>query len=163
MTIAWHWNHIEAHTNNPEAWGAASLPYSFVITRNDRALFSASAKATIRDSQRRDLGAEFSTLDAAKAACYAFYSARMPTDITADQLDLLLWLAAEDYSQYGECHGPPLDRLIAMGLAQVHGPGEHQVFIAKDPLGTKGMMFRAVSLTPAGWTRARQEIERALS
>lgn len=73
------------------------------------------------------------------------------TDINPSQLALLDWLSAEDFSQYGECHGRDLDALIAAGLAQVHAPGEHQNFIANDPAGTKGMMYRAVSLTEAGW------------
>lgn len=72
-------------------------------------------------------------------------------DLSADERDLLEWLSKEDYSQYGECHGPALDVLMARGLAQVHGPGEHQNFIASDPAGVKGIMFRAVSLTEAGW------------
>jgi hypothetical protein len=67
-----------------------------------------------------------------------------------DGRDLLDWLSMEDFSQYGECHGKTLDKLIEIGLAQVHGPGEHQGFIANDPAGTKGMMYRAVSLTEAG-------------
>lgn len=74
-------------------------------------------------------------------------------DVTLDmvEFDLLEWLAEEDFSQYGECHGRALDSLVAKGIAQVHGPGEHQHgFIAKDPAGAKGMMYRAVSLTDAG-------------
>lgn len=59
---------------------------------------------------------------------------------------LLEWLGKEDFSQYGECHGTALDKLIELGLAQLHGAGEHQYFIAK---GTS-MMHRAVSLTDAG-------------
>jgi hypothetical protein len=72
------------------------------------------------------------------------------TSLTADEADLLRWLAQEDFSQYGECYGKALDALIAKGLAQLHGPGEHQSFIANDRAGTKGMMYRAVSLTEAG-------------
>ena len=60
--------------------------------------------------------------------------------------DLLRWLGQEDFSQYGECHGKTLDALIEKGLVQIHGPGEHQNFIAK---GTD-LMYRAVSLTEAG-------------
>jgi hypothetical protein len=66
--------------------------------------------------------------------------------LTEDEADLLDWLGQEDFSQYGECHGKALDALIAKGLAQVHGSGEHQSFIAK---GTS-LMFCAVSLTQAG-------------
>ena len=74
--------------------------------------------------------------------------------MTADERDLLEWLNEADYSQYGECHGASLNALIEAGLAQVHGPGEHQHFIASDPDGTKGLMFRAVSLTDAGLREA---------
>jgi hypothetical protein len=70
--------------------------------------------------------------------------------LTPDETALLQWLGREDFSQYGECHGRALDGLIAKGLAQVHGAGEHQRFIANDHAGTKGMMYRAVSLTEAG-------------
>jgi len=71
-------------------------------------------------------------------------------DLLAQEIFLLRWLSKEEFSQYGECHGATLDSLIAQGLAQVHGPGEHQVFIAQDHTGDKGMMYRAVSLTEAG-------------
>lgn len=40
---------------------------------------------------------------------------------------LLEWLGKEDFSQYGECHGKSLDRLVELGLAQIHAPGEHQL------------------------------------
>jgi len=72
-------------------------------------------------------------------------------DLSAAERDLLDWLSKEDFSQYGECHGRALDKLVTMGLAQVHGPGQHQHFIASDFAGTKGIMFCAVSLTEAGW------------
>lgn len=78
---------------------------------------------------------------------------RARPELTADECDLLEWLAGEDYSQYGECYGATLDSLVAKGLAQVHGPGEHQVFIAN---GT-GQMYRAVSLTAAGVAAIRKE------
>jgi len=68
------------------------------------------------------------------------------TDLTDKEADLLRWLGEEEFSQYGECHGDDLDGLVAKGLAQIHGPGEHQNFIAK---GTS-LMYRAVSLTDAG-------------
>lgn len=71
-------------------------------------------------------------------------------DLTKAERDLLDWLSREDFSQYGECHGSDLDGLIAKGLAQIHGPGEHQGFIAQDHTGEKGLMYRAVSLTEAG-------------
>lgn len=66
--------------------------------------------------------------------------------LSENERRLLDWLGREEYSQFGECYGDNLDTLIARGLAQVHGPGEHQSFIAK---GTS-QMYRAVSLTPAG-------------
>lgn len=70
--------------------------------------------------------------------------------LNPDEADLLKWLASEDYSQYGECHGRVLDSLISYGLAQLHNPGEHQHFIANDFAGNKGIMFQAVSLTDLG-------------
>lgn len=73
--------------------------------------------------------------------------------VTSKELDVLHWLQAEEFSQYGECYGGTLDGLIAKGLAQIHGPGEHQeTFIAKDDTATKqkDLMYRAVSLTEAG-------------
>lgn len=73
-----------------------------------------------------------------------------------NEVFLLLWLAQEDFSQYGECYGAALDRLFALGLAVLHGPGEHQNFIASDHAGTKGIMFQAVSLTDAGLKLARE-------
>ncbi len=67
--------------------------------------------------------------------------------LSASAQDLLRWLGEEDYSQYGECHGPALDELVAAGLTQIHKPGDYQgAFIAK---GTS-LMYRAVSLTEAG-------------
>ena len=80
------------------------------------------------------------------------------TELNADERDLLLWLAEEDFSQFGECHGRALDVLIEKGLAQVHEDRDHQDragFIARG----EGPMFRAVSLTARGIAEAR--IERA--
>lgn len=73
-------------------------------------------------------------------------------ELTEAQAHLLLWLAERDFSQYGECFGADLDSLVAEGLAQVHAPGRHQVFIAK---GTT-LMYRAVSLTEAGLKLAQE-------
>ena len=39
----------------------------------------------------------------------------------ADDLWLLKWLAKEDFSHLGECHGKDLDALVAAGLARVQG------------------------------------------
>jgi hypothetical protein len=78
----------------------------------------------------------------------------MTTALTDDQWDLLDWLSKEDFSQYGECHGPALSRLIDLGFAQVHGEETEtdNTFIAKG----RGIMFRAVSLTDAGWIRHKR-------
>lgn len=65
---------------------------------------------------------------------------------TASEQFLLEWLSKDDFSQYGECHGKSLDRLVELGLAQIHEPNEHQRFIAKGD----DLMYRAVSLTEAG-------------
>ena len=75
----------------------------------------------------------------------------MSTELTTSERDLLEWLSKEDFSQYGECYGKSLDRLIELGLAQVHAPGQHQHFIANDFAGTKGKMYQSVSLTEKGW------------
>jgi len=77
--------------------------------------------------------------------------------MTKDERDLLLWLSKEDFSQYGECHGNALDGLVTKGLAQIHGAHEHQSgFIAKEPYDTKSKMYRAVSLTEAGWAKVKE-------
>jgi hypothetical protein len=83
-------------------------------------------------------------------------------ELTPDELHLLQWLGESDFSHYGECYGRSLDRLVALGLAQIHGPGEHQVFIAR-PTPTQiaqgeDQMYRAVSLTRAG----EQELDHRL-
>ena len=69
-------------------------------------------------------------------------------ELTPSERFLLDWLSKEDFSQYGECHGRTLDRLIERGLAQLHGEETEtqNTFIAKG----HGIMFRAVSLTDAG-------------
>lgn len=69
-------------------------------------------------------------------------------DLTPNEGHLLMWLSEATYSQYGECYGPALDALIAKGLAEVHEGREHQSgFIAQGD----GPMYRAVSVTKAGW------------
>lgn len=71
--------------------------------------------------------------------------------------DLLEWLAQSNYSQYGECYGASLDRLIGQGLARIHEPGEHQgSFIAQDNAGKRGIMYCAVSLTDKGRARLKE-------
>jgi hypothetical protein len=70
--------------------------------------------------------------------------------LTDSERDLLRWLGEAEFGQYGECYGASLDRLIELGLAQLHAPGEHQNFIANDWAGTKGINYQAVSLTEAG-------------
>ena len=78
------------------------------------------------------------------------------TELTPVERDLLEWLGREDFSQYGECYGNALNVLVAKGLAHVYAPGEHQNFIANDPAGVKGDMYRAVSLTDAGRALLRE-------
>jgi hypothetical protein len=72
----------------------------------------------------------------------------MTNDVTPIETMLLEWLSKEDFSQYGECHGRTLDRLVERGFAQLHGEDTetNNTFIAKG----HGIMFRAVSLTDAG-------------
>lgn len=77
-------------------------------------------------------------------------------ELTKGEQYLIKWLAREDFSQYGECHGVALDGLIGKGLAKIYGEGEHQgSFIAK---GT-GQMYRAVSLTEKGLAIAAETPE----
>lgn len=79
------------------------------------------------------------------------------SDLDASQKDLLSWLGESEFSQYGECHGKSLDRLVELGLAQLHKAGENQTgFIAQDRTGSKGDMFRAVSLTEKGYDERRR-------
>ena len=69
--------------------------------------------------------------------------------MSPDESNLLRWLGRNESGQYGECHGKALDSLIAQGLAQIHGEETEtqNTFIAKG----RGIMYRAVSLTDAGW------------
>lgn len=72
-------------------------------------------------------------------------------ELNASERDLLKWLSEAEFSQYGECHGPTLDALMAKGLAEIVSDDELQskapaCFIAK---GT-GPMYRAVRLTGLG-------------
>lgn len=77
-------------------------------------------------------------------------------ELTNDERSCLRWLSEAEFSQYGEVYGKGLDGLIAKGLAQVHGPDEHQSgFIAQ---GT-GTMYRAVSLTEAGRAQAKELLQ----
>jgi hypothetical protein len=71
----------------------------------------------------------------------------MENELTKTELMLLKWLAKEEFSQYGECHGVALNGLVDKGLAEIHEDGEHQEsFIAKG----RSEMYRAVSLTDKG-------------
>lgn len=54
--------------------------------------------------------------------------------------ELLLWLAKEDASAFGECHGPSLDRLVIRGWASISGTTGHA----------------SVSLTETGLREARK-------
>jgi hypothetical protein len=57
----------------PSAWVAAAEPYTFVITQNDRGLFSASAMDSLNlDAGRINLGFDYATLGAAQDACRDF-------------------------------------------------------------------------------------------
>lgn len=68
-------------------------------------------------------------------------------DLTTEERLLVKWLGEEDFSQYGECKGSALDRLVVLGWAQVHGveTETQNSFIAKG----RGIDYRAVSLTDA--------------
>ena len=76
------------------------------------------------------------------------------TELSADERFLLQWLSEADTSQYGECFGKALDRLVELDLAQIHGEETEteNSFIAKG----RGIMFRAVSLTERGWALKEQ-------
>lgn len=60
--------------------------------------------------------------------------------LSKDEWDLLGWLSREDVSAYGECNGPSLDKLVALGIAEVepYGPGLAQG-------------YGRVTLTDYGW------------
>lgn len=69
--------------------------------------------------------------------------------LTASERELLAWLSKEDFSQYGECHGAALDRLVKFGFAVISEGRAHQSgFIAQGDHA----MYRAVSLTEGGLT-----------
>ena len=77
------------------------------------------------------------------------------SELTQEECALLEWLAREDYSQYGECHGKHLDALIDKGFARLHGDGgELGSFIAKG----KGPMYQSVSVTDEGRTALRARL-----
>lgn len=46
-------------------------------------------------------------------------------NLTKDERFLLEWLGREDVSAYGECYGPSLDHLAALGIVLIepYGPG----------------------------------------
>lgn len=67
---------------------------------------------------------------------------------------LLEWLGKEYHSQYGECAGLTLDRLVSLGYVKIHGPGEHQSgFIAQGDT----IEYCAVSLTDKGRSALQSE------
>lgn len=66
------------------------------------------------------------------------------TAFTHMQHHLLEWLAKEDSSLYGECHGTDLDRLFELHLVD---------WKAKD---MRGPMFSRVGLTEKGIAKARE-------
>ena len=127
---------VEAREPIPEAgedpiWG----PTHFRILRWPVTLLLPSGEVVVQADERHP--------DPAKLPGWA-----PAVTLTADERDLLEWLSREDESQYGECHGPELDSLVAKGLAQVgdERSGLVNSFIAKG----RGIMFRAVTLTEAG-------------
>lgn len=68
-------------------------------------------------------------------------------NLTDDERSLLVWLSKEDFSQYGECYGEALNKLVSKGLAKIHDDGNHQTgFIARG----RSLMHLTVSLTEAG-------------
>jgi hypothetical protein len=76
----------------------------------------------------------------------------MDIALTDAERMLMLWLAKEEESQYGECYGDTLDSLIEKGLAQVReNSGLDNSFIAKG----QDRMYWAVSLTDRGRERVR--------
>lgn len=78
----------------------------------------------------------------------------MQVMLTQAEVSLLLWLAKEDVSQYGECHGLTLNQLLDRGLAEVLGEETEtsNPFVAKG----RGIMYRAVRLTDTGREVARE-------
>lgn len=71
------------------------------------------------------------------------------TELTVKQRNLLRWLAREEASQYGECHGPALDALHAAGFVRVW---ESDADIWPPP-----SLRHAVSVTQAGFDYIRAQ------
>lgn len=65
-------------------------------------------------------------------------------EFTAKDHFLLDWLSKEDASQYGECKGPDLDRLMGLGLVE---------WKQRD---SRGDDYGTVALTEAGIAKARE-------
>jgi hypothetical protein len=70
----------------------------------------------------------------------------LPPDLSKTERFLLAWLSKEESSAYGECNGKDLDRLVALGYAQI------------EPAGPAPRPDSRVSLTEDGWARHRQII-----
>lgn len=66
-------------------------------------------------------------------------------DITSSQQRLLEWLAKEDSSALGECHGADLDELVKRGLAEIKDPERGD--FARVSLTSMGQ--RLAAATPA--------------
>lgn len=52
-------------------------------------------------------------------------SGRVVTELTDLERHLLEWLAREDESRYGECHGKTFDALEKKGFVKLNGPRGH--------------------------------------
>lgn len=74
----------------------------------------------------------------------------MSTPMTLAPSDLALLQRLFGGLLYGSCHGPSLDRLIEAGLAEINGPADFEIFEARDPDATRGMMLREVGVTRKG-------------
>jgi len=62
----------------PPAWGAGAFPWTFVITQNDHARYAASANDTRSPlPARTNLGANFTTLEAAQEACRVWLRSKL--------------------------------------------------------------------------------------
>lgn len=65
--------------------------------------------------------------------------------LTAIEKGVLEWLAKEETSALGECHGQALDRLVALGLATITPPASPD----------QDQFYSRVALTEAGHVAAR--------
>jgi len=56
----------------PRSWGAGVWPWTFVVTFNGDTYAASAADSRARGNGSTKLGADFTTLEAAQAACVAF-------------------------------------------------------------------------------------------